>query len=203
MARTPEVKNYFEAFANYLGSFMEVKKEQMMQLQPLLEVKLYDRRKIILEQGEIENYLNLVMKGMVRKYIPLKNGREVTTQLATEGHFIQSDISFNVRRPSEVILETVESSILIRMHYLKMQEMFDQHPWTEELGRLLVTQLAKHKDNRYYTHLNKTARERFVAYMTDYPHMLQRAPQKILASYLNIKPETFSRLKHLMRKRST
>ena len=29
--------------------------------------------------------------------------------------------------------------------------------------------------------------------------MMQRVPQKYIASYLNIKPETFSRLKHLMR----
>jgi len=35
--------------------------------------------------------------------------------------------------------------------------------------------------------------------MQNHPDMLQRVPQKYLASYLNIKPETFSRLKHLLR----
>jgi len=29
--------------------------------------------------------------------------------------------------------------------------------------------------------------------------IMQRVPQKYLASYLNIKPETFSRFKHLLR----
>ena len=43
-------------------------------------------------------------------------------------------------------------------------------------------------------------RERFMHYMEHHPHMLQRVSQKYLASYLNIKPETFSRLKHLTRK---
>jgi hypothetical protein len=37
--------------------------------------------------------------------------------------------------------------------------------------------------------------------MESHPDMLQRVPQKYIASYLNIKPETFSRLKHLIKYR--
>lgn len=44
---------------------------------------------------------------------------------------------------------------------------------------------------------------RFLDYMYTHPDMLQRVPQKYIASYLNIKPETFSRLKHLVRNRKT
>lgn len=65
----------------------------------------------------------------------------------------------------------------------------------------MVTQMFMKKDIRYYEQLQMTTRERFLAYVTNHPHMLQRVPQKILASYLNIKPETFSRLKHLLRKK--
>ena len=43
-----------------------------------------------------------------------------------------------------------------------------------------------------------TPRERFLHFMKEQPDLLQRVPQKYLASYLDIKPETFSRLKHLM-----
>jgi hypothetical protein len=55
------------------------------------------------------------------------------------------------------------------------------------------------KDKRDFKQLNTTTRERFLEYMQTHPDMLQRVPQKYLASYLNIKPETFSRLKHLLR----
>jgi hypothetical protein len=36
-------------------------------------------------------------------------------------------------------------------------------------------------------------------YLKHHPQMMARVPQKILASYLEIKPETFSRLKHLLK----
>ncbi len=199
MARMLDVRNYIEPFYQYIDRMVEVKKEHVHQVIPFLDIKLFEKKAIILQQGEIDNYLNLVMKGMVRKYIPLKNNRQVTLQLATEGHFIQSDISFNVRSPSEVVMEAVESSIVIRMHYNKMNELFQKYPWSEEMARMLATQMAIKKDHRHYNLLKKAPRDRFLDYLAKNPHMLQRTPQKILASYLNIKPETFSRLKHLIR----
>jgi hypothetical protein len=48
-----------------------------------------------------------------------------------------------------------------------------------------------------------STKERFLRFMSDNPELFQRVPQKYLASYLNIKPETFSRLKHLLRRKST
>jgi hypothetical protein len=85
------------------------------------------------------------------------------------------------------------------MDYQGVQDALEKIPNAEELGRLIITYMFIKKDNRYYSQLKNTTRERFLEYMTQHPHMLQRVPQKVLASYLNIKPETFSRLKHLLR----
>jgi hypothetical protein len=50
--------------------------------------------------------------------------------------------------------------------------------------------------------IKMTPRERFLNFIMKNPELLQRVPQKYLASYLNIKPETFSRFKHLLRSNS-
>ncbi|MEI9808160.1 MAG: hypothetical protein WDO16_09940 [Bacteroidota bacterium] len=47
-----------------------------------------------------------------------------------------------------------------------------------------------------------TPRERFLNFVMKNPDLMQRVPQKYLASYLNIKPETFSRFKHLLKSHS-
>jgi CRP-like cAMP-binding protein len=82
-----------------------------------------------------------------------------------------------------------------------MQEALNKIPAVETLAGAIVMQMFIKKDARYFDQLKKTTRERFLEYITNHPEMLQRVPQKILASYLNIKPETFSRLKHLLQKR--
>lgn len=73
--------------------------------------------------------LSIVMKGMVRKYITTKKG-ECTLQLATEGHIVQSEISFHTRTPSDLILETLEPTVLISLRYDNMQEALqNRSPW--------------------------------------------------------------------------
>lgn len=198
--RKLDIKSYLEHVFAYLQRFMELSRQEFDQLSPFLELRVFDKKALLLSQGQVDDYLNIVMKGMVRKYILTKKG-EATLQLATEGHIIQSEISFHTRRPTDVILETLEPTVLISIHFDNMQQALKTVPGAERLGRAMVTQMFIKKDMRYYDQLQMTTRERFLAYVTNHPHMLQRVPQKILASYLNIKPETFSRLKHLLRKK--
>ena len=125
--------------------------------------------------------------------------KEVTIQLSTEGHMIHSEISFNMQRPSDCIIEAIEPVTFLSMSYDNIQAIYQKYPKTEKLGRMIITEMFIKKDQRDFKQLNKTTRERFLDYMHNHPDMLQRVPQKYLASYLNIKPETFSRLKHLLR----
>lgn len=184
----------------YLQRFTQISREGLQPLLPFLEIRRFDKKKILVNQGEIDNYLNIVIKGIVRKYAPSPKG-EVTLQLATEGHFIQSEVSFHRRKPSEVILETLEPVILVSMQYDSMNEAFNTYPAAETMGRAIIIQMFIKKDARYFDQLKIPTRQRFLEYINNHPEMLQRVPQKILASYLNIKPETFSRLKHLLQKK--
>jgi CRP-like cAMP-binding protein len=195
-----DTRGYFEHTFVYLKRFMDLTRSDFDLIMPLLELRTFDKKTFVVQHGEVDNYLNIVLKGMVRKYVIAPKG-EVTIQLATEGHLVQSEVSFHKRIPSDVILETLESSVLVSVSYDYVQRALETLPGAEQLGRAIITQMFIKKDNRYMEQLNISTRERFLQYMNDHPHMLQRVPQKILASYLNIKPETFSRLKHLLRKK--
>jgi hypothetical protein len=72
----------------------------------------------------------------------------------------------------------------------------------ERLGRLAVTYSMVMKDRWQMKMISQTPRERFLDFVQKHPDLLQRVPQKYLASYLNIQPETFSRFKHLLKERS-
>lgn len=198
MREANNTKNYYDDLYGYLQRFVKISRPDFNQLVPWFEVRAFNKKTTILQQGEIEDYLSMVVKGLVRKYIKSSRG-EVTLQLATEGHIIQSEISFHHRVASPVALETIESSVLVSMKYDHVQLALETIPGAEQLGREMVMQMFIKKDNRYFDQLQMTTRQRFLEYIQNHPHMLQRVPQKVLASYLNIKPETFSRLKHLVK----
>jgi CRP-like cAMP-binding protein len=189
-------------FAGYVYKFLlqyvKLSETDFNQFLPFLEVRRYAKREEVLKYGQTDEYLNLVVKGLLRKYV-LVGKNEKSLQLATEGQIIQSEVSFHTRVPSTVIIEAMEPSILVSMRHDNVEYVLDNIPAAEQLGRQMMTYLFIKKDAKYYAQLNTTTRERFLHYLTNHPHMLQRVHQKILASYLEIKPETFSRLKHLLK----
>jgi CRP-like cAMP-binding protein len=84
---------YLNYAQKYLGRFMPITREELLDLLQYCQVRTFDKRKIIVHKGEVDNYLNLVVKGLIRKYLPVRKD-EVILQLATEGHVVQSEISF-------------------------------------------------------------------------------------------------------------
>jgi CRP-like cAMP-binding protein len=188
----------YEQLLVHLQRFSPISRESVEKLIPYLEIRRFEKKKKLVNQGEMEDYLNVVIKGLVRKYVPSSIRGEVTLQLATEGHLIQSEISFHHRVPSEVIVQTLEPTVLVSIRHDRLQEAFEIMPEFEILGRAVIMDMFIKKDARYFDQLKTPTRERFLEYINTHPEMLQRVPQKVLASYLNIKPETFSRLKHLL-----
>lgn len=191
-------KAALEELHHQLSRFVPLTKAEFGQLLPHIEIREFEKRVKVIREGEVERYLNIVAWGLVRKYLPLRN-KEITVQLAPEGHIIHSELSFYYRTPSRAEVETIEPTVFFSITYESLEHLYDQMPKIERLGRLMISDLFIKKDDRYFDQLKKTTRERFLEYIHTHPQMLQRVPQKYIASYLNIKPETFSRLKHLMR----
>jgi CRP-like cAMP-binding protein len=191
-------KDALERLHHYLSHFVPLSKQEFGQLLPYIEIREFDKKVRVIDKGTVERYLNVIAWGLARKYLPVRN-KEITVQLASEGHIIHSELSFHYRIPSSAVIETIEPTVFFSISYDSLQRLYDEYPKAEHLGRLLISDLFVKKDNRYYHQLIKNTRERFLDYVRTHPQMLQRVPQKYIASYLNIKPETFSRLKHLVR----
>ncbi len=194
-----EVDSYAAYILRFVSKYVSISEREFNVFLPFLQVRKFGKREKLVKYGETDNYLNLVVKGLVRKFV-LVGKSEKTLQLATEGHIIQSELSFHTRVPSTLVIEAIEPSVIVSMQYENVQQVLAKVSAAEKLARQIMTYLFIKKDKKYFDQLNYTTRERFLAYIQSHPHMLQRVPQKILASYLDIKPETFSRLKHLLKK---
>jgi CRP-like cAMP-binding protein len=191
-------KSYLDMVHAYFTRFIDMSRDEFDLIAPYFEVRKFDKKTKVLKIGEVDSHFNIIMKGLVRKYMVVKK-KEITIQLSTEGHMMHSEISFNLQQPSDCIIEAIEPVTFLSMSHANIQMIYEKYPKTEKLGRLILTEMFIKKDQRDFKQLNTTTRERFLEYMQTHPDMLQRVPQKYLASYLNIKPETFSRLKHLLR----
>jgi CRP-like cAMP-binding protein len=178
---------------------VEITEEEFRQLiYPYITVRKYAKRQIITEAGTIENYFNFIVRGLARKYYN-KGKEQINTQISFEGHIIHSQESFHSRTPSEYVVEAIEPTTLVSITYDNLEKIYARSVKMEHLGRLIITYTMVIKDRWQMQSVMHTPRERFIHFVHRNPELLQRVPQKYLASYLNIKPETFSRFKHLVR----
>ncbi|HOA38389.1 MAG TPA: Crp/Fnr family transcriptional regulator [Flavihumibacter sp.] len=197
----PGLENFSVQIARlhrYVNAHTGMSTEEFSQIINYCEIRQFDKKEIILQPGDQENYFNLILKGVVRKYM-LAGKQEVTLQLSKEGHFIHAEISFFERKPALCWLETLESTTCLSITRQKMDALLVEVPITNRLGRLMAGELYARKVMRDLIQMQRPARDRFLQYIQKHPDMLLRVPQKYLASYLQIKPETFSRLKHLVK----
>ena len=188
-------------FFSYLNKFVPISPEEFREyIQPYLVERRFEKKEIVSQAGEVEEYLNFIVHGLVRKYY-LQDNDEVNTQISHEGHLIHAQESFHSRKPSEYFVETLEPTTFISVTYDDLEKLYSQHIKLERLGRLVITYTMVQKDRWQMQMIKMPPRERFLFFVERHPDLLQRVPQKHLASFLNIQPETFSRFKHLVKLR--
>lgn len=186
-------------FKDYLRKFIDLTDAEFDQvLIPVIKVRKFGKKELLTKAGDVENYFNFIIKGLIRKYYQ-KGKHEINTQISTEGHIIHSQESFHMRSPSEYFVETIEPSTVVSISYKDLESVLAISQTMEHLGRLVITHTMMLKDRWQIQLVKMTPRERFLNFVTKNPELMQRVPQKLLASYLNIKPETFSRFKHLLK----
>ena len=82
-----------KALRQYVSKYADLTDEDLELIRTRIEVRELAKRQVLVHAGEQEQYLNLVIKGVFRKYFN-KGRDEVITQLAKEGDLISSSISF-------------------------------------------------------------------------------------------------------------
>ena len=183
----------------YLHKFVELSQEEFDQyLKPYIEIRHFKKRETITSSGEVEQYFNFILEGLALKYYKQDNEEHIV-QIATEGQIIHAQKSFHSRTPSEYTVEALEPTVLASITFDDLEQIYSSSHKMERLGRLVITFSFVWQHKWQMQAVKLAPRDRFLKFMERNPELLQRVPQKYLASYLNIQPETFSRFKHILR----
>lgn len=144
--------------------------------------------------GETEQYIYFVEDGVQRGF-HLVDGEEICVAFSFDHSYSGVVDSFLTQTPAKYYLQAISDSALLRLSYHDLQGLYDRHKSIERWGRLISETILIGKANREVAILSYTAEERYRRLMTQSPRCIQLIPQKYLASYLRMTPETFSRLR--------
>lgn len=149
----------------------------------------------LLEQNAVANQLFFIKKGCLRLYYINEEGNILTRFMAFENTFLTSIVSFISRESSSEYIQAVEDSeILVITHndFIHLRQTIpawnDMYIYILEYGLTVI-------NSKLNSLLTQNATERYLSLLKKNPELVQRLSNANLAAYLNISPETLSRLK--------
>lgn len=148
----------------------------------------------LVDEGDVCNYMYYVERGMVIQHYT-KNGADVTEHISHEGDMVICIESFFLRQPSRIVASMLEPGVVYGIPH---DEMFELASRSYEICKLvfafyqrsLVISQRKADMMRF-----ETAKERYVRTMREKPEIIRRAPLHRVASFLQMTPETLSRVR--------
>jgi CRP-like cAMP-binding protein len=153
------------------------------------------RNEQILRQGDPCNYVYFVAVGCLQVYVYDNEANETTRDIVTENNWCSELISFGSGKPATENIRTVEPSHLFAINRASFQKLVETVPPFDKVYKQILEASYANSVYRINTFVALSALDR-IKWLADYrPKLLTRLSSKLIASYLGISQETYSRLK--------
>lgn len=183
-----------EQIKTLLQSFADISEKDSDYFCSKLEKVVLQKKEIILNKGTTENYLSFVETGILRLFIP-KIENDVTFGFVFKNSFISAYDSFLTQTPSEYSIETLTPTVLWRLSFNDLEDIYRSTAIGHEIGRKNAENLFLLKSKRELSLLNNTPEERYLNLFHERPELIQHIPLKYIASYIGVTPQALSRIR--------
>ena len=179
----------------YLDSIHSLPPGLSDRFKSLIRVKSFKKKEFLLTPPAVCRYLYFVKKGLLRSFYLKDDGTEVTNGLYPEMEFVVAVHSFYTDTPSAEYIQALEDTEVYYILKTELGGIYVDFPEFRENGRLLTIKYLVDYSLQMQLIRAMSAQEKMQALREKYGKLLRRVPQKYLASYVDILPETFSKIK--------
>ena len=168
--------------------------EELDLLESILVPLKFGKNEMVLREVETCNNIYWVVKGLVRQFY-YKNGKELTEYMATENSIVMCIESLFLEQPTHLQIKTIEPTVLIAIPKVELEAVAMKSVNIQILYRkileesLILSQV--HADMLRF----ESAQDRYQKLIKRQPQLVLRAPLVYIASYLQMTPETLSRVR--------
>jgi CRP-like cAMP-binding protein len=168
---------------------------QWAELEPLLLVADYRKGDPLVRQGDEEMEQLFILEGMVKRVVSNPEGREMILRFAAETEMDTSYAAWRLRTPVPYSIVAVTKVRAAELPMPVWAEFLDRNPSLKARFEYEVMKLMSEVMAHTITLHLLDAPGRLSRFLRKHPELAGRIPKKELAAYLNLTPETLSRLK--------
>ena len=170
-------------------------REQWDELEPLLDIADYAKGALLENQGDSSMQQYFILDGILKRVVSNPTGKEMILRFAAETEIDTSYAAWRLKTP---IPYSIRAVTRVRTAQLSMQDwvgFVERHPSVKNRFEFQVMKLMSEVMAHTITLHLLDAPGRVARFMRKHADLVERLPKKELASYLNLSPETLSRLK--------
>ena len=156
------------------------------------------KNQLLLEAGEVQNYVCFLVRGVFRGFLVEADGRDITDCFAARpGDLVMGCNALGA--PSQVGLEAMVDSEVLMIPVTVVEPMLQGSlELLRMYNRYLVSALEYHWETKMLLY-RCTAMERYRWFLSRYPGLIDSISNKHIASFLGMTPVTLSRLRRQLR----
>lgn len=153
------------------------------------------RNEYLLREGELCRHCYFIVEGAIQVFTVDKAGNETTRDFILEEQWLMEINSFLQQVPAKEFFRTIEPSQILAISRNHFMELSSRFPQFEKMYRQILELSYANSVYRINTFVSMDALDRLRWMMDNQPKLFTRLSSKMIASYLGISPETYTRLK--------
>lgn len=161
----------------------------------LLGIRRLLRKQFLLQAGDICRYESYVLEGCVRSFFVDDKGVEHTLHFALEDWWITDLESFLHQTAAQVNIEALTPVTVLQLDKPSLERLYTEVPVFERFFRILHQNAYLAQNRRILNNISLSGEARYIDLLERYPQLVQRVPQKYIASYLGITPVFLSQIR--------
>lgn len=185
----------YEVYFQHFTKKVSLEDDEKALIQSYLQPKEIRKKEFLLQLGEVCDSIAFVEKGLLKAYTIDENNGEHIIQFAAEGWYISDLYSFHTQEPATYTINAIENSHILLLQKQAHEELLQICPKYERFTRILMTNAYIALQKRINANVSDSVDERYEDFMRKYPHIAQRVPLHMIASFLGLTPETLSRIR--------
>ncbi len=146
----------------------------------------------VLRKGETCRFEGFVVQGCFQIFTINPKEKEKILYFAAEDWWVMDVDSFTNDTPSELYIQAIENSLMLRISKTDKEALYQELPKVERIFRIMSQKAVASWQRRLIRNHTISAEDRYHHFVTSYPGIAKRVTNKQIASYLGITQEFVS-----------
>jgi CRP-like cAMP-binding protein len=185
----------FQPLIDYINRIVQLSDEEIDILLGHISYRKMLKGQYFLQQGDICKYSGFLTSGCTKTFYVDDEGQEHIVMFSVEDWWTSDMGSFIEQKPADYNVQCLENTSLIQFTYDQQQKLLQHIPKLERFFRIIIERAFVASQKRIIRNLSMSAKDRYIFFRNEYPHIEQRIPQYLIASYLGITKEFLSKIK--------